>query len=492
MRQKYLGSSPQRKLCLVSRPFPLPPVPLGKCYISKLPDELLAQIFAYLTPETGLFLRPTYEQYPPVPIICKHWERVYDATLYRELSFVECSAGWSQRRTSNAVKALQQQAELSNHVRNISVQMWHPSEVTCRILADIIKSCRGIRAVSLHLGWSSKDWPLIQAVGMLPRLEVLQLSGYDGGPSLQMILRLFNQPRLRHLELSRYGLGSDDEPRRAWHPINIYSQDVDKLSDLAHSHTSAMTSLELNCPNALPHCTKILLNWPSRLVRLSLSQLTNSAFGSHYTLDAVSAILDVHRESLHHITVGIIPGIPNVDGSWSMSGIPDFSKFDCLHELHLSAYNILAEKPAEAATKLAAPLLRHLAMSFCTEDQHSESRTGFAEDQVLWMADFATQKSAAKTGKKLESIFLDFNPEREEFLYRNISETWPWEYLEQAKEELSRCNMVLSYSKPSCTKDEWDQAVAAIQKEEEAAWAIAVGMESDRETPGSNAAEGQV
>lgn len=490
LRQKYLGSSPQRMLCLMSRTFPLPPIPLGECYISKLPDEILAEILAYLPPETGLFHKPNYEQCPPIPLICKHWERVYNATLYRELSFVESSAGWQQRRTSNAVKALQQQAELSNHVRNISVQLWRPSEATCRFLAVVIKSCPAIRAVSLHLGWSSKAWPIIKAVGMLHSLEELQLSGYDCGPSLLMVLGYFNQPKLRHLELSRYGLGSLDDPGAAWCPLPILSQDVDKLSnldklsDLAHSHTSTMTSLELRDPSASPHCTKILLYWPSRLVRLCLSQLTNSMYGSHYTAEAVRAILDIHRESLHHITIGIIPGKRNEDDPWTLGGIPNFSKFDCLHELHLSAYNVLAEKPSEAATKLAAPLLRFLVMTFCTEDQHSASRTAFAEDQVRWMADFATQKSAAKMGDKLESMFVDFNLEHENFLYRNETETWPWEYLEQAKEEISRCNIVLNYSKPSCTKDEWDhQAVAGRRNAEEEPLAVAVGIESDPGTP---------
>ena len=99
------------------------------------------------------------------------------------------------------------------------------------------------------------------------------------------------------------------------------------------------------------------------------------------------------------------------------------------------------------------------------------------------MADFATQKSAAKVGNKLETMFVDFNPERDLFLYCNQNETWPWEYLEKAKEEMSRCNMVLSYSKPSCTKDEKDRSVAGCRQAEEEAWALAVGIEGNPGTP---------
>lgn len=477
LRQYYLGSSPQRTLCLISGPSHLPPVALGKCYISKLPDELLAEVFAYLSPETDYFDKPTYEQCPPIPLICKHWERVYDATLYREISFVERS-GWQRRRTSNLVKALQQQPELSKHVRKISVQLQHPSEAICRVIADTINSCRAIRDVSLRLDWSSNVWPIVQAVGKLPRLEKLQLFGeYDWGPSSQMIVEYFAQPTLRHLRLYGYGLGSRDEPRAPCLPTQISSQDeIDKLSDLAHSHTSALMSLALQGPSALPHCTKILLNWPSRLVELSLSLLTHSAYKQHYTLDAVGSILDIHRESLQRITVGIISKKESNANSWTMSGIPDFSKFHGLQELRLSAYNVLAEKPSDAATKLAAPLLRHLDMNYYKEykDQDMEFQDGFAEEQVRWMADFATHTSAAKRGNKLESIVIDFDPDQ----YQCISlyerkEIWPWEYLEQAEQEMTRCNIAMTHSEPIYTRDAWYQMVACYGRSEEEARAVA-------------------
>ncbi|CAD6582961.1 MAG: hypothetical protein ASARMPREDX12_001132 [Alectoria sarmentosa] len=469
LRQNYLGPSPQRTLCLMSRPPKPPPDSLGNCYISMLPDELLSEIFAYLPPETDLYREPTYEECPPIPVICKHWENIYDATLYRKISFVE-QFGVQKSRTSKAVENLQQQADLRNHVRDISVQQWHPSEATCRAIADTIKSCQAVRTVSLHLGWSTTAWPIIHAVAMLPRLEVLRLSGYDSGPSLQMILGHFNQPTLKAVQLSRYGLGSGDTPRAPWFPVEPSSQfETDKLSALARSHTSAMTSLELDDPSASPHSTRTLLKWPSRLVRLSLSQLINSSHGREYTLDALEPILNIHRESLQYIMVRIIPEKPNEDAPWTRSGIPNFSKFRCLHELHLSAYNLLAEKPSEAAVKLAAPLLRHLAMSFHTEDQHSESWTDFAADQALWMADFASQKATKETNTKLESVYVDFNPECDVWsVYEGQDMTWPWEHLQQAEQELSRCNITMKYSKPGCTKDEWDQIIVNLRKASEA------------------------
>lgn len=489
LRQCYLGPSPQRTLCLMSLPHRPPREPLDKCYITMLPDEILAKIFAYLPPEINLFHEPTYEQCPPIPLICKHWECIYDATLYRRISFVD-HPEWQKHHTSRVVKTLQEQAALCKHVRDISIQKWHPSKATCRAIAATIASCHAIRTVSLHLGWSTNVRPIIQALKMLPRLKNLRLSGYDSGPSLRMILENFNQPTLKNVRLSRYGLGRGDEARGSWLPTEPSSQDdVDKLSCLASSHPSTMMSLELNRPSASPPCTKILLTWPSTLVSLSLSQLTSSAYGSHYTLDMVEPILSIHCESLQHIMVGIIPGKQKEDHSWTRDGIPNFSKFQRLRELYLSAYNILAEKPSEAAVKLAAPLLRHLGMTFCTEDQHTESRKEFAEDQVLWMADFASQKPIGERKSKVESIFVDFNPDCDgSSLYGNDHMTWPWEYLQQAEREMSRCNMNMRYSKPGCTRDEWGQIVAdhrkAIEAEDE--------IEQYLETLEINSAGGQV
>ena len=85
--------------------------------------------------------------------------------------------------------------------------------------------------------------------------------------------------------------------------------------------------------------------------------------------------------------VGFISNTSNEDGTSTVSGNSDFSKFQCLRELHLSAYHILAEKPCQAAAKLATPVLRHLTMRFSTEGEYSESWREFAEDEVLWMAD---------------------------------------------------------------------------------------------------------
>ena len=314
----------------------------------------------------------------------------------------------------------------------------------------------------MSLAWSTKVWPIIHAVGKLPHLEVLRLSAYADGPSLQMILGHFNQPTLRELGLCRYGLGKGDASMAPWVPIEPPSQDqIDKLSVIACSSSSGITSLKLDDPSCSPHCTSILLTRFSKLVRLSLSHFTLSRYGFEYKHDALELVLSVHRETLQYIRVGFILNTSNEDGTSTVSGISDFSKFQCLRELHLSAYNILAEKPCQAAAKLATPVLRHLTMSFSTNEEYSESWREFTEDEVLSMADFASQKPIGESNTWLQRIFVDFIPNCYIWvLDENETTTWPWDYLQQAEKELLRYNITMGCSKPSCTRDEWDQMVA--------------------------------
>ena len=467
LRQYYLGPSPENTLCVTFRPPSPPPESLGKCYISMLPDELLDKIFAYLPPPEIELDRPSYADRPPIAIICKHWEYVYDATLYRTISFSDLLGGMKSPALM-LVKAIRERTELRKHVRNILVERIRIGETICRMIVGTINCCQTVRLVSLYLDWTPKVWPIVQAVGVLPRLEILDLSGYRDGPNLQMVLDHFNCRALKKLTLSRYGIGQDDRPDAPRHPIHppLSKDAMERFSILAHSRSSLITTLELNDPSASPHCSRILLNWPARLVRLSLSQLAGSTYWSDYTSGAVERILDIHRDSLQLIEVGVIPGRRDQRETRFANSIPDFSRFPCLHEVYLSAYNILAEKPSKAAAKVSAPVLRHLGLRFCTEDQVRESFRDFSQDQVQWMADFASEKS--NPNNKLQSVFIDFHPVID-ILREDEAPIWPWDYLQQAEKEMSQYHIEMKWSEPDFTQDEWDQRLRKLHTELEAA-----------------------
>lgn len=62
--------------------------------------------------------------------------------------------------------------------------------------------------------------------------------------------------------------------------------------------------------------------------------------------------------------VGMILRKDNGDMSYTTSGTPYFFKIQRLHELRLSAYNLVFEKSSEATAKLATPVLSHLIIVF--------------------------------------------------------------------------------------------------------------------------------
>ena len=481
-----------------------PPEPLGECYINKLPNELLTEILAYLPPDIFLHEPPTYEQSPPIALVCKLWERNYDATQYQNI-FLSGYSRWRKLYNWKVLKTLRQQAELCHHVRRISVCMDYVSEATNREIAGTIKSCRAIHTVVLHVDWSIKVWPIIHAIEMLPRLQYLVLLGPRGGVSLQMLVRHFNQPTLRYVELHRYGLARGDTPGFFYFQHEPPSpEEVVMLSVGARLRSSAISSLNLTDPSTPPICTMILLQWISKLVKLSLSALTCSTHGWLYALKAVELLLNVHRESLQHIMLGTIPSGLDEHGNCIAAGIPDFSKYPCLRKLQLSHRNLLFEKPSQAAAKLAAPVMCHLAISFSSEDQRPgsedqtlERRSNFAEAESLWMVEFVSESRIREPNTRLKTISVDYDPwplrpttnapwPWEYFDYDpwplrpatnapwpweyfdddpwplgpTTHPPWPWEYLEQAEKELSRYNVAMTYSEPRCTKEKWDQMMS--------------------------------
>ncbi len=129
----------------------------------------------------------------------------------------------------------------------------------------------------------------------------------------------------------------------------------------------------------------------------------------------------------------------------------------------MSAYDVIRfETPSSALRKLAAPSLRYLAMNFSPENQHDESAKDFDEEQVTWMKDFASLKKAKYPSSRLDKIFVRFCPaDNLHWPYGNSPKdmTWPWEHLEQARQAVSEHGLTLEYSKPSWTKEEWDDIV---------------------------------
>lgn len=59
-------------------------------------------------PNTDSFHKPTFEQCPSIQHICKHWECIYDNTLFRETALIQGVRRlvWQKHSSSKVVKTL--------------------------------------------------------------------------------------------------------------------------------------------------------------------------------------------------------------------------------------------------------------------------------------------------------------------------------------------------------------------------------------------------
>lgn len=467
LKQSYLGSSSQGTLCILPCPWDISPSrTLGKCFISTLPDELLAEVLEFLAPPSYFLHNSQYEQLLPILFVCRRWRRLYEPLLYRRIDLGY--NGWEKlRRTYRLLETLKQRPELRACVRETDIQLFKINDTTSGAIADILRYCESsLRKLSLHTRWeSSAIWPILCTIRNFPRLEALRFSGYEGGPALQMILTHFDGTVLKTLALSRYGLSFGDGPGAPWNSANatgppFISASAENLL-AAHRIRGKVTTLKLNDPSAPLHITELLVHWPACLVSLTLTNLTQSKFWGQYSVRAVQRCLDYHCHSLEHVTLGILASDAN--------HMPEFSHFPKLQTLQISSYNILFERTHVAAAKLsgAPSMLRHLSVSFCTEDQHQESFKEFGAERLRWMEDFAgrmTTKGTTSDGKtfnRLQTIHVEFNPDDylpswsgEEALTGDMP-SWPWQHVDQAAQALSKLGTRMTYSTPSMSKREW-------------------------------------
>jgi F-box-like len=468
LQQSFLGSSSQGTLDI------LPPCKTpGKCFISALPDELLAKLLEVLAPSSCFSFWSQYGPLLPILFVCRRWRRLCEPLLYRRI--VLGYNGWEKlRRTYRLLETLKQRPELAACVQETQIELHRINDTTSGAIADILRYCQSsLSKLSLHTTWeSSAIWPILRAIRNCAHLEVLRLSG---GPTLQIILTYLDQPVLKTLDLSRYGWSDDDGAAAPWSSASLTSLPLTWTSAetlLAAHHTKGtVTMLKLQDPRVPAHVTELLVRWPARLVSIALTALTHSKYFKHYSIQAVQRCLDYHCQSLEHVTLGILMSDTN--------HAPDFSHFPKLQTLQLSSYNLLREKPHVAAKKLigAPSMLRHLSISFSTEDQHQEPSTDFGAETLHWMEDFAGRMtmegttSDAKTFNKLETMYVNFDPD-DYICERPDPDTpdcdlpsWPWEYVDQAAQALSQLGVKMKYSSPGASKQNWFQNVKHARQE---------------------------
>lgn len=317
----------------------------------------------------------------------------------------------------------------------VAFQSNQPSDATYQMIADILSYSKGLRNFELHTKLTRNTWNILEAAKTAP-LARLKFSGSEVGPSLQMILKHFSLPTLKEVSLTGYGLSNEDEP-------GVYDIVYEDL--LSSAALCNVTTMELIDPRAPVHVTMSFLQWPARL-----TSLTMRACSAEYTVDAVQGILDHHRHTLQHISLPeLIRGI---------NCLPAFSSFKSLESLQIHGHNLFAESTYRAAGKLNAPRLRHLSISFDTEDQHQTHFSDFEEDKIDWLENFFGH--ITPTTNRLETVFVEFDPDASiADLDWLVYHTWPWFYIDQAVGLFAGHNITMTHTQPRYSKKEWDRAV---------------------------------
>ncbi|PMD60736.1 uncharacterized protein K444DRAFT_663093 [Hyaloscypha bicolor E] len=457
-RQSHLGRTPGGQLYLQKPQRARAAESVEPYYISVLPDEVLFEILSYIPPKRHRYeLVKDEERFPlTLMLVCKKWRRIYEPVLFRTI-MTHYHTTIFLSRMRGLLDLLYTRPHLRGYPRNIciSISRTVAHAAVCRILSAVIKCCTGLRVVSFH------------SVYIPDISEHLDL----GGPSLQLFFRDFTLPSLKSLYLSRYGPGRNPEDTSApWpgEPISITRTGLEHLLPPNRYHTGNVTKVLLRDPSCLQNVTEHILRWPSALTDLSI-WLSHSTGGKYYTMEATQRILDIHRSSLKRVTIGMLSG-----GYVGRTGSPDFSSFLHLEELGMSAYNLIrSETATDAARKLSAPNLRCVTLSFSVEDQHSESRSDFGKEQVTWIQEFAKLKEEKYPVSKLEKMVVLFDPNENPYHLRRllrgppeqvpVSEiaeplTWPWEYLEEAKQCAAEFELRVEF-KAGWTREEWDRVV---------------------------------
>lgn len=465
-----------------------PPRPANQCPISVLPDEMLVEIFSHFPLKAHWEVRKDESQAPLV-FVCQRWRRVYEPILFRRIPLSIGLSGHFPNKTIAGARKLSALMKAHPHIRNyprtIHLELDQPAEWTFPDLLSVIELCKEIRTIILRSDLLSPSMPFLQTITSLPLLKDLTLGGYfELGPTLELVFQTFSLPNLKRLRLESYQLsGNYFDPILPFRNAHTGEAMTEKmLEDLQapyRHHRSSVETLELLDPRCQPRVTEYILRGYSHIVSLTLTCFSKRAM-DFYSTDEIQKLLEMHSKSLKRVELGFY-----ANGEAAM---PNFTKFPCLEEVHLSAYNVLKTETQKALRNLSAPKLRLLTLRFNTEDEYIGVHKGFQFKQSFhnpphvdlafptWIGIFALLKKSHYHAVKLDRVLIEFKSANSPHKYRLRAEgtrdansrflwvnhviAWPWESLEAARQKAAEHGLKLEYSKATWTREEWDRIIS--------------------------------
>ena len=444
-RQTHLARS-RDGLC-IWRPPPLVARRTGPCVIETLPIEILTQILH--------IVKAAEDQDHAPGSVNKLWQAAYKPVICHTIELNGSAKRKATRYHNHLHQTFKQNVALGSLVRKLDLLLDKVTDERRALLADVVALCTGLKSLSID-SMTNDIEPIYEATRNLSRLEDCRAGYRDlnrGGLPLSMVVTNLARCPLKTLYLSRLGLGAALTPQRR----HFYERELDAtvmenmlqatytlLKDIPHSSIEKLTLCE---PYAPPAVIELLVAWPRALLSIEFRSLNFSPldYNSHH----LQKILDTQHRTLRKISIGNY-------GRLGGRSIPDFCFYPCLRDLHISMYNLLEERPSNAATKLSSPQLSYIRGDFATEDQHQARWNAFEQGELDWMRQFIGYRdvSGARLAA-LQSIEIHLHPDPP---YSGEDIEWPWEYLEKAKEVVEK-EGVEFVSEPSWTRGRWRRLI---------------------------------
>jgi hypothetical protein len=231
-----------------------PEEPQRNCFIDILPDELLFEIFSYLSPT---YPTPYQSQYQlarqvetlPLSLVSKKWNFLYGPILFAKIelrSQIERRA----QRTGHTLDILNRRPEVRNYVRSISLKLSGDDEdgMVMENLTNVIKMCTMINHIGLSGSLQKSQRLLLNTILSLPYLKSLAMP-YT---SFYLIDQQLNLPSLERLRL--YRLGISPEPPGLYPPSDWSGRGQAVAVDFTHS-APPLEKLDNVLPQHMYKCT---------------------------------------------------------------------------------------------------------------------------------------------------------------------------------------------------------------------------------------------
>ncbi|KAL9116040.1 MAG: hypothetical protein Q9227_000408 [Pyrenula ochraceoflavens] len=457
--------------------------------MERLPNEILARIFEcaiYDNSSTSRFA--TYDNALATLLVCKFWTSLTRPVFYQRIK-LDIHASGSFAHIHKLHRVIQLRGELWRSVREFEISIFDEQENTCNVLAEIVILCQAVQQITLRAQWIHTHL-LVDAVGKLPALSVLTLSGQSNDSSQALLYRLCaSLPHLQHLRLERCAIPRNDDDTIIEWPLSGQKTRDGPIQQSGYKN-EAPPRIEVHDPIDPPASLKRFLAHFPRLESLSLSFPTFGNLNNFlrhpvaplYNHVAVRDLLWAQRHTLRFLNLA---GLPvhckrHKPRSWC------FRDFPGLKELRMHVYDLLIWPRyfpedmglgkegihRKAGWQLVGPNPKRLEIDFNTGKMcdiwtarpfgqriahhlwefivglcHGEGELDQAEGPPM---------SQPLMSRGLQTLHVEFDPKVEPDNIRTSEDSkWPWSYLEQVRDLAGVHGVQMTWNRPSVSLEDW-------------------------------------